>query len=248
MKEKIMKIFFKVFSKLMALSLPLQVSSCVSFTTAQTARILKKGESAGFIGLQVKNQKTIEDEYLEVSGSSFETSSNTHNDGFFGGYSYGINDQLEFGAKGSNGDIFMLTSKFGLLQKESHALALGLDYGYANYRTSSKIKEDSASIEGGSSSRNYFRQLTLPLYFSVDFSEETSFYSALKYHYIASWSDDQDSDDESHGSLRMASATVGGVYGSDISVFGEVTYFQDLDKRLNTKGSEFAAGLIFNRP
>lgn len=225
------------------LTLPLAVlftTGCVSFTTAQTGRTLKKGDTAGYLGLAVHDEDS---EDKEDDGTTTTEQSTT---GFVGGARHGVAQGFDIGARGSTLGLVMIDGKHQLVATKSFALSVGLGLGFVNYEYESKSKSESGTSTATSDSKGHTRITDVPVYMSYDVAPNASLYWAPRYVYAHTSSENDDEDgDNGGGSGRIVGVTFGFKAGGDLGFFGEAAYFKSPDDDVDSSGTQLAMGLTF---
>jgi hypothetical protein len=224
------------------------LAGCVSFTTAQTARTLKQGQTAGYAGF-IHSSETSETED-EDDGVEETTEDETRMTGFVVGARYGLTGEFDIGARGSNLGVTMIDTKLQLASTRTFAAAVGFGLGIGTWDTESKTKADGEE-SSTSESDGMIRVADVPFYLSTDPTPDLSLYGALRYVYVHNESDSGlfggDGDEETSSS-RVIGLTGGVLTHGRPGFFGELSLYMSPDKDTDTNGLQVAAGVTFNQP
>jgi len=210
------------------------LSGCVTLTTAQTARVLKPGQSGGHVGvatLQTKNE--TEDDVLKSTDTQRQK-------GIVAGMRYGLLDGFEVGARATTMGLGMIDLKLGLVQGGGpFEMAVGVGQGYAEFTATSKVEavDEDAGLDPVVSETRYHMRITdVPLYLSLDLGA-FALYAVPRYVYLHQESkgaifgsaSEEEEETEKSSSPSLA-VTAGFMVGGSAGVFAEYTVIEGLDK------------------
>lgn len=211
--------------------------SCATFITGETAKTAGKGRMTGFAGLSVqKNTEKKEDKSKEVTDLS----------SIDGAVRFGLTDSIDIGARGGAG-LGMAELKAGIFESGVFNSALGFGLGVLQYKveTTKDDGEKTTQEQNG-------RVSHITLHNSIDLGPAAAIYISPRYIYIhqesrtdSSTSKDPEDGDTEKDSSRFGGMTIGLQAGKPLGFFGEATFFSDLDKHSDIKGTQFGFGVTF---
>lgn len=207
-------------------------ASCVSFTTAQTARVVKPGKGTAFGGVSFANlteNKKEKNTSSEDDVFSLQPDYPFESIGIEGGARYGVAHNMDVGVLASNLGLATVDTKYQFVNGHSFASAFGLGASFMQYRASGQKtgKAMAASV---------------PWFNSYDLTDSLSLCLTPRYMIIQ-----HTPSEGSNPNSSLAGASFSFIAGQDIALVMEASFYKTLGERPQTIGRQFVVGLLFGK-